>query len=207
MKILAIDLSTGRGSIAWSDGGDDVFDVAFANDRKHSGLFFENLQQTLQHFGKPELIVVGLGPGSYAGTRIAIAAATGLSHAIGARLCGLSSMRAFETEARAYSVVGDARRQSFFFAHVVARDCLDGPLLYTRDELLTRLRETAHPVFASEQIADVQNVVLSYPSARVLAEIARAAPESMAEQPLEPIYLREPHITYPKTPARMNVTS
>ncbi len=207
MKILAIDLSTGRGSITWCDAAGDVFDVAFANDRKHSGLFFENLQQTLQRFGSPELIVVGLGPGSYAGTRIAIATASGLAAAAGARLCGLSSMRAFETEAREYGVVGDARRQSFFFAHVVDRQCVEGPLLYTRDELLARLRTTAHPVFASEKIAEAAEAVLSYPSARVLAEIARDAPEMLPSQPLEPIYLREPHITYAKPVTPMNVTS
>jgi tRNA threonylcarbamoyl adenosine modification protein YeaZ len=140
MKILAMDLSSGRGSIAWSGGAGEVFDVAFANDRKHSGQFFENLQETLQRFGTPELIVVGLGPGSYAGTRIAIAAASGLAAATGAHVCGLSSARAFGTDVTEYSVVGDARRQSFFFAHVVARECMEGPLLYTRDELLTRIR-------------------------------------------------------------------
>ena len=207
MKILAIDLSNDRGSIAWSSGPGDVFDVSFANDRKHSGLFFENLQQALQRFGTPELIVVGLGPGSYAGTRIAIATASGLAAATGARVGGLSSVRAFGTEATEYSVVGDARRQSFFFAHVIGRDCVEGPLLYARDELLGRLHGSAHQVFSSEKIADAPEAVLSYPSARLLAEVARSAPETLATPPLEPIYLREPHITYPKAPAMVNVTS
>lgn len=208
MKILAIDLSTGRGSIAWSRAAaGDVYDVSFANDRKHSGLFFENLQQTLQRFGTPELIVVGLGPGSYAGTRIAIATASGLAAATGAQLCGMSSVRAFETEASEYSVVGDARRQSFFFAHISQRECIEGPLLYTRDELLARLRASAHPVFASEQVAAAPDAALSHPSARVLAEIARDAPPTLAAQALEPIYLREPHITYPKAATTLNVTS
>jgi hypothetical protein len=120
-------------------------------------------------------------------------------------VCGLSSARAFGTNVTEYSVVGDARRQSFFFAHVVARECMEGPLLYTRDEMLTRIRGSAQPVFASEQIADAPEAVLSYPSARVLAEIARVAPETLATQPLGPIYLREPHITYPKSPASRNV--
>ena len=206
MKILAIDLSTGRGSIAWSDQPDGGYDVAFANDRKHSGLFFENLQQILQRFGPPESIVVGLGPGSYAGTRIAIATASGLAAATGARLCGLSSVRAFDTDAGEYSVIGDARRNSFFFAHISGRTCIEGPLLYTRDELLARLDRGAHPVFASEEMADARDVVLSHPSARVLAEIARQAPETLSTQPLEPIYLREPHITYPKAPVPINPT-
>ncbi len=203
MKILGIDLSTGCGSIAWSARSGEVFDIAFANDRKHSGLFFENLEQTLRRFGSPELIVVGLGPGSYAGTRIAIATASGLAAATGARLCGLSSVRAFETEAGEYSVVGDARRQSFFFAQISERNCAEGPLLYTQEELRARLNGSAHPVFASQQIADAPGAVLSYPSARVLTEIAREVPDTLTAPPLEPIYLREPHITYPTSPAHV----
>ena len=204
MKILAIDLSTGRGSIAWAEGNAEIFETAFANDRKHSGLFFENLQQCLQRFGAPELIAVGLGPGSYAGTRIAIATASGLAAASGARLCGLSSVRAFEADRREYRVIGDARRQSFFFARIRARECVEGPLLCTEDELTARLSSSSHPVFASEQMAAVPEAVLAYPSARVLAAIAAEAPEVSTALPLQPIYLREPHITFPKNTATMD---
>src|SRR5438045_5883797 len=86
MKILAMELSSGQGSIAWLEGGGDPFAVSFSNDRKHSDLFFENLQRCSQRFGPPDLIVVGLGPGSYAGVRIAIAAAVGLRMASAAKL-------------------------------------------------------------------------------------------------------------------------
>lgn len=205
MKILAMDLSTGRGTIASAEPGRDTVEVGFANDRKHSGEFFQNLQQTLQRFGTPELIVVGLGPGSYAGTRIAIATATGLRAASGARLLGLSSLRAIDTDAAEYCVIGDARRQSFFFARIARRECVEGPLLCTRDELLTRLAANADPVFASDKIADAPEARLAYPSARVLASIAAASSVHAAAEPLEPIYLREPHITQPKHPPMSNV--
>jgi len=205
MKILAMDLSTGRGTVAWHGGNGDTFEVAFANDRKHSGLFFENLQLTLERFGTPDAIVVGLGPGSYAGTRIAIATAIGLQAATGARLIGLSSLRAFENEAAEYCVIGDARRQSFFFAHIARRECIEGPLLCTRDELSARLSAAVHPVFASEKIVDAPAALLGYPSARLLAEIAADARLTSAAQPLEPIYLRDPHITEPKRPTMLTV--
>jgi len=39
--------------------------------------------------------------------------------------------------------------------------------------------------------------VIRYPSAEVLARLARDS-ERRCELPLEPIYLREPHITLPK---------
>src|SRR3982751_3989958 len=88
MKILALELSSGQGSIAWREDGRDLEAMEFPNDRKHSGLFFENLERSLAQFGNPDRIVVGLGPGSYAGTRIAIATATGLQVAADSELLG-----------------------------------------------------------------------------------------------------------------------
>ncbi len=198
MKVLALELSTAVGSIAWSDADAEPFAIEFANDRKHSGAFFENIERVINRFGVPELIAVGLGPGSYAGTRIAIAAATGIAASTGAQLSGICSLRAFLTDAETYTVIGDARRQSFFFARITKRECSEGPVLCTRDELIARVAATAHPVFASEKIADVPEAVLAYPSARILAQFAARNPEPHLAAALEPIYLREPHITQPK---------
>src|SRR4051812_26185638 len=78
MKILALELSSARGSIALLDG-EIIFERDWPNDRKNSGLFFENLKAVSEEFGSPSVILVGLGPGSYAGSRIAISAAIGLS--------------------------------------------------------------------------------------------------------------------------------
>ncbi|HSH38780.1 MAG TPA: tRNA (adenosine(37)-N6)-threonylcarbamoyltransferase complex dimerization subunit type 1 TsaB [Chthoniobacterales bacterium] len=203
MKILAIELSSGRGSVAWLDATAAPCQQAFANDRKHSGLFFENLHGFLQRFGPPELIVVGLGPGSYTGTRIAIATATGLQAATGARLLGLASVRAFPTDAERYCVIGDARRNSFFFAAVARRECTEGPLLCTRDELLARLDNEIDQVFASEKMDVIPAVSVAYPSAGVLAAIAANTSEGASAAPLEPIYLRDPHITQPKRAAML----
>ena len=135
MKILALELSSGQGSIAWVEDDRDLFVSEFANDRKHSGLFFENLQRSIAQFGKADRIVVGLGPGSYAGTRIAIATAMGLQAATCAELIGLPSLCAMPTEETEYAVIGDARRQSFFFARVLGRCCVEGPVLCTQEEL------------------------------------------------------------------------
>jgi tRNA A37 threonylcarbamoyladenosine modification protein TsaB len=160
-------------------------------------IFFENLRNCLEKFGNPDRIVVGLGPGSYAGTRIAIAAALGLQAASGAELNGLPSLCAMPTEATDYAVVGDARRESFFFALVADRRCIDGPLLCTREELTTRLDRLALPILSAEPLLHFPGVLLMHPSAFVLAQLGRSASADDAT-PLEPIYLREPHITQPK---------
>jgi len=200
MKILALELSSAQGSIAWLGGERDPFAVSFSNDRKHSGLFFENLQRCSRQFGPPDLIVVGLGPGSYAGVRIAIAAAVGLRMASAAKLIGLPSLCALDTGAREYCAIGDARRHSFFFARVSTGRLLEGPTLYSAAELDARIADSAVPVYASESLAQFPQATVAFPSAGKLGELAREQVGAISDsQPLEPIYLREPHITTPKS--------
>ncbi len=198
MKILALELSTARGSIAALN---DKVDLAreWVNDRKHSGLFFENLQEVAKKLGAPEMIVVGLGPGSYAGTRIAISAAIGLQKATNARLAGLPSICAFDSAE--YCVIGDARRNSFFFAQVRANDLVEGPTLLGESDLKARLDKLDQKmsIFCSEELPRFERATLRYPSAKILARLAQDPNRNSAVPPLEPIYLREPHITIPKS--------
>jgi tRNA threonylcarbamoyl adenosine modification protein YeaZ len=202
MKTLALELSSSRGSIAWVGGGASPVAAEFANDRKHSGRFFETLQQYVARFGHPNRIVVGLGPGSYAGTRIAIAAAIGLRTAAGAELSGISSIIAMGTNADEYAVVGDARRQSFYFARVKERRCLEGPALCNEGELRERLSALNLPVLSIEPMPTFPSVTAAFPSALILAQLSAAGATSTTDEPLEPIYLRDPHITMPRTRKR-----
>lgn len=202
MKILALELSSGRGSIAWREREEIKFAAEFANDRKHSGLFFENLQRCREQCGCPERIVVGLGPGSYAGTRIAIATAIGLQAASGAELVGLPSFCAMPVPELEYSVIGDARRQSFWFAQVRARACIEGPVLCSANELQARLEGSRSPVVSAENLPAFPQAMPIHPSAPILAQIASADSSAdssdLVRAPLEPIYMREPHITQPR---------
>jgi tRNA threonylcarbamoyl adenosine modification protein YeaZ len=229
MKILALELSTARGSIFSPD--DDVdpsaalgtgFEREWANDRKHSGIFFENLAQLVKELGKPEKIIVGLGPGSYAGTRIAISAAIGLqasggtgsvpstktsgrqgtraSTTFGVQLVGYPSICAIETEAGDYCMIGDARRSSFYFARIRAHDLAEGPTLLSEAELKEKMDtvEKNMSIFCSEPLPQFERAVLRYPSAKILAKLAQDQHRAFALPPLEPMYLREPHITLPR---------
>lgn len=199
MRTLALELSTDRGSIALVGEGEEVFTRVFENDRKHSGLFFESLQLCLQNCGAPDMIVVGLGPGSYAGTRIAIAAAIGLHAASRAQLIGIPSICAFHTGEDEYVAIGDARRESFYFARVVQSQAVEGPMLLTETELRERLSKSAIPIYASSQLLAFPEAIVAHPSALSLAEIAREHPQwYRSSETLEPIYLRAPHITIPK---------
>jgi tRNA threonylcarbamoyladenosine biosynthesis protein TsaB len=199
MKILALELSTARGSLAWLDG-----DVELArdwpNDRKNSAAFFENLDKVVKKFGAPQIIVVGLGPGSYAGTRIAISAAIGLQVSTCARLIGYPSICAMESDAQEYCVIGDARRKSFFFARICANDLVEGPDLFSEEELESKLATLGNrmSIFSCESLPQFPETVIYYPSAQLLARLAQDPTRNFTLPPVEPMYLREPHITSPK---------
>ena len=200
MKILALELSTACGSLACLDEGINDFAREWPNDRKNSSLFFENLDAVTKRLGVPETIIVGLGPGSYAGTRIAISTAIGLHVSSGGHLIGFPSICAMECDAHEYCVIGDARRKSFFFACVRANDLVEGPTLFSESELKLKLDaiEIETPVFTSDSLSQFDRAVICFPSALLLAKLARAAQHSFSLPPLEPIYLREPHVTMPK---------
>ena len=199
MKILALELSTARGSLAWLDG--NLKNAReWPNDRKNSAAFFQNLEAATRKFASAEIIIVGLGPGSYAGTRIAISAAIGLQLSSNARLIGFPSICAMECDTHEYCMIGDARRKSFFFARVRDRELAEGPTLYSEAEMKKKLEKTEStiPIFCSESLPQFQRAVISYPSAVVLGRVAQEAGRGFFLPPLEPIYLREPHITMPK---------
>jgi tRNA threonylcarbamoyladenosine biosynthesis protein TsaB len=200
MKILALELSTARGSLAWLD--EDIIDFTrdWPNDRKNSSLFFENLDAVRKKFGSPDTIIVGLGPGSYAGTRIAISAAIGLQISSGAHLIGYPSISAMECNTDEYCVIGDARRKSFFFACIRTNNLVESPALLSESELKLKLEtiEIEMPVFTSDSLPQFERAVFLFPSALLLAKLAREPQRSFSLPPLEPIYLREPHVTMPK---------
>src|SRR6266480_3375132 len=190
MKILALELSTARGSLAWLN---DRIDLArqWPSDRKNSAAFFENLDEITKKFGSSEAIVVGLGPGSYAGARIAIAAAIGLQAASKARLIGLPSICAMEADAREYCVIGDARRKSFFFARIRANELIEGPDLFSEEELKSKLATLGNdmPIFCCESLPQFPEAVIHYPSAQLLARLAQDPSRNFTLPPLEPMYL------------------
>jgi tRNA threonylcarbamoyladenosine biosynthesis protein TsaB len=216
MKILALELSTARGSLAWLNNDVELV-REWPNDRKNSGPFFEYVTDVRKQFGLPNKIIVGLGPGSYAGIRIAISAAIGLSFAGGTgsvpsqnlerhggrpsiELLGYPSICGMESNEREYCVIGDARRQSFFFAHIRANDLVEGPSLFNEIELRDKIDklEKNMSIFAAEELPQFGRAVIRYPSALLLARLAQDSHRSFSTPPLEPIYLREPHITVPR---------
>jgi tRNA threonylcarbamoyladenosine biosynthesis protein TsaB len=199
MITLALDTSTSRGSVALLAGSDLLLDERFSADRSHSATLFTVLEKARTLAPHIDQIGVGLGPGSYAGIRIAIAASLGLQLATAAKLLGLPSVAALEVPASEYLAIGDARRDTFYFTHVVNGLCQEGPLLATNSELSARLASHPDlPIFATEEVPGFPQPKIALPSAVILAQLAAQNRGIVAIDTLEPIYLREPHITRPK---------
>jgi tRNA threonylcarbamoyladenosine biosynthesis protein TsaB len=199
MKLLAFDLSTRRGTIALASEKEILGATDWPNDRRTSAPFFATLNEIVREHGAPETIVVGLGPGSYTGTRIAISAAIGLRATTGAALAGISSLCAVSDE-NEFCVIGDAKRSSFFFAKISSGLLANDPELLSENEMNERLLSiTTIPIYTSDELPQFALVKPRFPSAKLLCLRAQTFPQNVARAPLAPIYLREPHITTPRS--------
>lgn len=204
-SILAIDTSTNRGSVAvLGEDGTLLFAEDFSADRTHSAALFSVLERAKLAAGEIGCLAVGLGPGSYAGVRISIAAALGFQLVTDAELVGVASVSALETELESYVAIGDARRETFYWTRVESGTCTQGPELIDQTELERRIATETSPLFVTELLPLCPQAHQALPSATRIAKNAAARRGILATTDLEPIYLREPHITPPKktlTPA------
>lgn len=196
MTLLAIETSTEKGSVALLRDSALLFEEHFAADRGCGAVLFSVLQRSLKT--QPDTIVVGLGPGSYSGVRIAIAAAIGLCFGTKARLIGIPSVVALAEPGSHYLTAGDARRSSFHFAEVRDGLCLQEPQLLDAAELSAKAAASDLPVYGSAPLAQLPQLQMRFPEARYLAQLAELGRSIVAVDQLEPIYMRAPHITQPR---------
>jgi tRNA threonylcarbamoyladenosine biosynthesis protein TsaB len=198
MKVLAFDLSTRQGSIALVSRAESLSCESlekreWPNDRRSSAPFFSALDDIVRRYGPPDLIVVGLGPGSYTGTRIAISAGIGLEMACGLRLCGLPSICAMSGESD-FAVIGDAKRATLFFGRITQHQIAGELELLSETEMRNRICETAVPIYTVDDLPQFDQAQRRFPCPEQLCFLAQND-ENVAHPPLEPIYLRPPHIT------------
>ncbi len=130
MKTLAIEMSTNTGSIALLVGHDVVCERVWDESRaERQGLFAELGQLCatgVLELADVDLFAVGVGPGAFAGLRMAMAAACSLAAPGAKRVVGIGSSEAAAYECLNRSktdevvVFGDARRQELW-AHKFRR--------------------------------------------------------------------------------------
>jgi tRNA threonylcarbamoyladenosine biosynthesis protein TsaB len=204
-SILAIEMSGRTGSFCFLQEPEEAGQVVeFEHPLRATGPAFSLLGSLLQERGNPDIVAVGLGPGSYNGLRVAVAIAEGLRTATGARLVGRSSFVGLPPGQ--IFVVGDARSGQFFTAVFENGKALLEPQLCADVNAVMKCRET-FPEANACRIGECQ-AFAHWPATRPHAQLLarRVAADLRAgiephEPPgvLEPIYLKPPHITAPRS--------
>jgi len=197
MKILALEFSSPLRSVAVSSG---TGQEGYAEEKGgRETMAFGMIESALSQAGllrnEVECIAIGLGPGSYAGIRIAIAIAQGWQMASGVNLLGISSAEVVAAQAASSGsgqqvLVGlEAQRGQLYVAQYDVAS-LEQPILIkafhpsaqadaslNRMDLLTEEKPGAgHPRPAG---------------ARMLARIASHRADFVSGSALEPVYLRK----------------
>lgn len=191
--LLAIETSTDAGSIALGRGVEVAGEVLVGSYTRHAEMLLPALDFLLRSTKLERAaisgVVVGAGPGSFTGVRIAASTARGLAHGLGVPLYAFSSLEALALDAhseRAVCALFDARRGEVYAGcyrtGAAGTETLLEPDALSVDALLERVREH-DPIFVGEgavRYADALRIappVLRWPRASALLRAAAAEPE------------------------------
>jgi tRNA threonylcarbamoyladenosine biosynthesis protein TsaB len=222
ITVLGIDSAGASASAAVLRGGDVLAARAQRMERGQAEILVPLIAQVLEEarleVAALDLIGVSVGPGSFTGLRIGIAAARGLALASGVPALGVSSFAAIAARVppslragRALLVALDTRREDFYLqlfaasgeateprlagGEAVADGLPDAPLLVAGDasaRLMPFLAEREVAIAPDTDHARAEDV------ARLAADAYR--PDAAAAPP-RPVYLRAPDTTAPRQSA------
>ncbi len=207
---LAIETSVPHASIALKVGNNLPITERFESHRKQNQLLFPALQALLKMLPEGEtldLIIIGTGPGSYSGVRIAIAAAIGIAAIHECPVVGQSSFlaNAVAIDNISYLAVGDARRGAFYVSEVRQGKLPTDPLLLDRTKFDATIHASEVPVASIDHNTDWcgnLEIKASEPTAdnhiRVWNNWDQYTRDKLIATPAEPTYLRAPFITKAK---------
>ncbi len=124
MKILSIDTTSMRGSLALSDGESCISQVQQSKPDTHSARLLGTIDTLFKESGwklqEVEGIAVAIGPGSFTGLRIGLATAKGIALSLGIPIVGVSSLKSLsingsDAEENILTLI-DARRGELYAA-------------------------------------------------------------------------------------------
>ena len=211
MKMLALEFSSPQRSVAVQADprlpAIELIDTTPGRNMQPFALIEAALQQAGLEREAITTIVVGRGPGSYSGIRVALALAQGWQLATGVKLIGVSSAASIAAQAVAanvtekFNVVIDAQRGEFYRAGYANQNGIAQELILL--ELVTAA--TVHALETAGELLIGPEVTRWFPASRIvfptatqLLHLAQATAGVTVAETLEPIYLREP--TFVKAP-------
>lgn len=237
MKILALEFSSSERSAAVLDPQTGRVFESKAQGGQGTAAFHlieTALAQASLDRKAIDCIAVGLGPGSYAGIRIAIAIAQGWQLARETRLLGISSVEALALDAQIAKIYGnvtiaiDAQRGEFYLAtysigpgmHSLSptggEDQGEGASgNHARRKQITPLQlasaadakvkaDSGDIMVGPEATKWFPNGRILFPSARSIATLAKDQKDFRSGDRMEPIYLRE--TSFVKAPPPRTIT-
>lgn len=216
MRVLSIETSSPRGSVALLDGTTLVASAEHREPKAHAERILPLIEDLLRTSGwsrsSIDRVGVGVGPGSFVGLRVGIALAEGLGLGLARPVVGVPSLRAMaravppEHPAARVALV-DARRAEVFVT-VVAPDGAE--LLPVRalghDALRTELAALGRDLVVVGEVASdlalpwpvLRGPELDLPHARWVGVLA--AELDPATAPPTPCYVRGAGATLPNLP-------
>ncbi len=218
MKILALDTTLGAcsASVAVGEsGGPALFSVFERREREHAEVIMVMIEKVMGDaglaFGALDAIAATVGPGSFTGVRVGVAAARGLALATGHPLIGVTSLEVMahlalerlEETPGTLAIAVDARRGEVYQALFTgAGETISPPAALTPEQAAAQLPETGTLFIAgggAQLVAraapavgrNCQAVLPDLqPEAAKLAEMALT--RRPISGPLHPLYLRAP---------------
>ena len=199
MNILAIETSVTDATLCLYRDGAFAAESAWHAERNHDAHLFPALQRALDALGDSPLdtVLVGAGPGSYGGVRVALAAGVGISMVSGARLVAVPSWDQLAVEG-AY-IISNARRGGWTLRKP------DGTIDVINYNELERMTAAGAPIYSVEDAEHMRGTHIPaercglHPTAQGLVEtwlnMDETSRAALAAKPAEPIYVRPPHIT------------
>ncbi|MGI9236424.1 MAG: tRNA (adenosine(37)-N6)-threonylcarbamoyltransferase complex dimerization subunit type 1 TsaB [Woeseiaceae bacterium] len=220
MKLLAVDTSSLACSVALHDGS-RVFDQHEEREREHTKMLMPMIRRVLKEADLDvaglDAIVLGNGPGSFIGMRIAASVAQGMAHGAGLPIVPVSSLAAVaaevfaETDANEAVIAQDAHMNQVYLGAYQRGDANLPVALFAErlhdQQLIADLCQSdaagrvaagfgwrRYPQFATlnEAIIGSRGSVL-YPRARYLLPLGAISfqnGDSIDPQDLMPAYLR-----------------
>ncbi len=204
MNILAIETSQPTASLCLSSECGILFSTHWVAERNHDAFLFPALRAALDALGEKNplsYILVGAGPGSYGGVRVALAAAVGIAAVKGSQTVALGSWDALAAGTGA-CIFSDARRGGWTLRRpsgeilVVSLEALLEE--FQRGTLLYSIESEDHLEKHGLKAARAGLIPTAEGLLQTWASLSDAQKEEQAAKPAEPIYVRPPHITAAK---------
>ncbi|HEY5210842.1 MAG TPA: tRNA (adenosine(37)-N6)-threonylcarbamoyltransferase complex dimerization subunit type 1 TsaB [Stellaceae bacterium] len=217
MLVLGFDSAGDGASVALLRDGAVIATRDATQARGQAEILMPMIAQVLDEGGIAasglDLIGVGVGPGSFTGLRIAIAAARGLALATGVPAIGVTAFAAIaaqvpmaQRDGRALLVAIDTRRDDFYL-QLFASDAGSDPIAVGAAAVaawvppvpLLLAGDAAHrlaPALAGRDLA--MGAAVRVEGADVARLAAAAYRPGLAVAPPQPLYLRPPDTTLPR---------